>query len=157
MDDFNFDEANARFNKEKLLEEVASDKQEQEEEPAYNKDSSFFDNISCEATDRKDGKEKVRATMSEQRRIDAETFGQAGFSQDGRGRSSRGRGGRRYNNSYSQHNNPSGGGGSSGNQRQEQKVFRPVNQNDRNVSRGGQGGGNSKQSSREQTHTTQHS
>jgi len=121
MDDFNFDEANARFNKEKLLEEVAaSDKQSEsnsDSEPAYNKDSSFFDNISCEATDRKDGKDKARSSMAEQRRLDAETFGQLS-SDRGRGRMSRGRG-RRYTN-----NNMSSAG-----PRQEQKVFRPVNQN----------------------------
>jgi len=100
MDDFNFDEANARFSKEKLLEEVAADKptdMNDTSEHGYNKDSSFFDNISCEATDRKDGKEKARASLSEQRKIDAETFGQTNSYR--RGGMSRGRG-RRYNSQY---------------------------------------------------------
>lgn len=130
MDDFNFDEANARFNKEKILEEVAaSDKQHETtvEEPAYNKESSFFDNISCEATDRKDGKDRIRSSLAEQRRIDAETFGQVSLNR--RGGMSRGRGGgvRRYS------TNNTGYNVNRDNQRynnqDQQKVFRPVNQN----------------------------
>jgi len=147
MDDFNFDEANARFNKEKLLEEVAaSDKQNEktDEEPAYNKDSSFFDNISCEATDRKEGKEKVpRASLAEQRRIDTETFGQLSISNRGRGHMSRGRG-RRYNNQYngSQGSNSGIGNGGARHGQEQTKVFRPVNQNtDRGSGRGGGRGG----------------
>jgi len=127
MDDFNFDEANARFNKEKLSEEIAaSDKQNEisGEEPAYNKESSFFDNISCEATDRKDGKDKIRSSLADQRRLDAETFGPIVMNRRGGGLS-RGRG-RRYpnNNQYQQRD------GQRHNQDQ-QKVFRPVNQNER--------------------------
>jgi len=131
MDDFNFDEANARFNKEKILEEVAaSDKQHETvvEEPAYNKESSFFDNISCEATDRKDGKDKVRSSLAEQRRIDAETFGQLSVNNRRGGGTSRGRGRRYNNNQYSGTPNTSREGQPRHNQDQ-QKVFRPVNQN----------------------------
>ena len=43
---------------------------------AYNKSSSFFDNISCESKERLEaGGGKPRTSYAEQRRLDTETFG----------------------------------------------------------------------------------
>jgi len=147
LDDFDFEGANARFNKEKVLEEVAQKPEEQSDKPpAYNK-LSFFDTISCEATDRMKEKEggKTRQTLSEQRKLDAETFGAMNLNE--RHRNYRGRGGqqnlqRRYNsnpqngNNYNQGLRPQQQQGQQGQQQGQQQnqggmksVFRPVNQN----------------------------
>jgi len=155
LDDFDFEGANARFNKEKVLEEVAQKPEEQSDKPpAYNK-LSFFDTISCEATDRMKEKEggKTRQTLSEQRKLDAETFGAMNLNE--RHRNYRGRGGqqnlqRRYNsnpqngNNYNQGLRPQQQQGQQGQQQGQQQnqggmksVFRPVNQNNNERGRGG--------------------
>jgi protein LSM14 len=102
LEEFDFESSNARFDKEKVMEEVShtekpnllppsiveavtTEKQENEiTEPdksanptAYNKTLSFFDNISCEALERSAEKDRQhpRQSYAEQRKIDAETFG----------------------------------------------------------------------------------
>jgi len=79
---FDFDEANAKFNK---AEEKAETKKEGEESEntatektkgGYNKATSFFDRISCETIDRAAGQE-TRVDRDKQRQLDTETFGTA--------------------------------------------------------------------------------
>jgi protein LSM14 len=115
--DFDFASANAKFNKQDLVKEaiagsplteapvgnvVTSDTAEDAPvpvEPAYNKNKSFFDNISREAKDKENPTEKLggRQWREEQTRKNIETFGQGsvdgGHRGYGRGRG-RGRGGR---------------------------------------------------------------
>eukprot|EP01117_Protostelium_nocturnum_P013776 TRINITY_DN5180_c0_g1_i1.p1 TRINITY_DN5180_c0_g1~~TRINITY_DN5180_c0_g1_i1.p1 ORF type:complete len:507 (-),score=228.76 TRINITY_DN5180_c0_g1_i1:705-2225(-) len=134
-EDFDFESANSRFEKEKPATpfEVSDDDLAAltPPTPAYEK-SSFFDNISCESTDRKES--RGRASLSEQRKLDAETFGSTG-------RPNRGRGGpRRYNNSgfnqNNQNNNNQSGANNTGNrQGGGQRNFRP--QSDGRPTRGG--------------------
>jgi len=104
LEEFDFEGANARFDKEKILEEVATshaDNEDNQSGSAYDKTSSFFDNISCEATEKMKEKEtKVeKKTSADQRKLDSETFGQ--LSLNDRHRNYRGGGGgrgqRRYN------------------------------------------------------------
>ncbi|OAP57681.1 hypothetical protein AYL99_08419 [Fonsecaea erecta] len=128
--DFDFESANAKFNKEDLIKEaIASgspleENPTQEEDdgearkptptrkdslpsagPAYNKSTSFFDNISSEAKDRvegSDGRAYARQVRSEEFKKNIETFGQGNVDGGYRGR---GRGGaygrgRQYGGSY---------------------------------------------------------
>jgi len=118
-EEFDLEASNARFSKEKVYGEVELLKDQEEQAvlvapiPHYDK-NSFFDNISCEATDRlrKEstgigrGASGHSMSFSEQRRLDTETFGSSSVHR-GRGR------GRRF---VSNANNPhrdrreSGGG-----------------------------------------------
>ncbi|KIX99377.1 uncharacterized protein Z520_04953 [Fonsecaea multimorphosa CBS 102226] len=126
--DFDFESANAKFNKEDLIKEaIASgspleENPTQEEDsgekptptrkdslttaaPAYNKSTSFFDNISSEAKDREegnDGRAHARQVRSEEFKKNIETFGQGNVDGGYRGR---GRGGgygrgRQYGGTY---------------------------------------------------------
>ncbi|KAK4242222.1 Scd6-like Sm domain-containing protein [Achaetomium macrosporum] len=118
--DFDFASANAKFNKQDVVKEaiagspltempagnvVTSDAAADAPapvEPAYNKNKSFFDNISREAKDKENPAEKLggRQWREEQTRKNIETFGQGsvdgghrGFGRGrGRGRGGRGRG-----------------------------------------------------------------
>ena len=120
--DYDFESANAKFNKQDLVKEaIASgdplgspvngapedpaDPQLKDSEPnsaTYSKTSSFFDNISSEAKDREDSSSKRlggREFRNEERSKNFETFGQGsvdsyrgGFRGRGRGRGYRGRG-----------------------------------------------------------------
>lgn len=120
--DFDFAEANAKFNKEEVVKEVASPLHEgaqdggeatpevetqapgmSEAPAAYNKSKSFFDNISSEAKDRAENngmKPGGREWRGEEQRKNMETFGQGsvdggyrgGYRGRGRGRGGRGRG-----------------------------------------------------------------
>lgn len=132
-EDFDFESANAEFEtiRKELFEnlKISTDKEEkalEEEEPEsgeiidddkespeyYNKMTSFFDNISCEATD----PHGERITRSAERKLNSETFGisgnnrgynrRGGFNKRG-GRDFGGRGGR---------GNYRGRGGNQGNQ-----------------------------------------
>lgn len=127
--DFDFASANAKFNKGDLVKEAiasgsplteASEEQVNDTQPArkdslqnppapaYNKASSFFDNISSEARDREEAKEiNPRALRGQEFKKNIETFGQGnvdnyrgrgrgrgGYRGRGRGGSYRGRGGR---------------------------------------------------------------
>lgn len=107
--DFDFDEANAKFNKTDLVKEAIagspiaepavadSTVQDTDENPAtaYNKKSSFFDNISSEAKDRADNngqKPGGREWRGEEQRKNMETFGQGSVDGGHRGYRGRGRG-----------------------------------------------------------------
>ena len=119
--DYDFESANAKFNKQDLVKEaiasgepvnspvngVAEDSvntEQKEIDPpsaTYNKTSSFFDNISSEAKDREEGNGKRlggREFRSEEQKKNFETFGQGsvdsyrgGYRGRGRGRGFRGR------------------------------------------------------------------
>jgi hypothetical protein len=121
LEEFDIVGANARFDKEKVMEELSHAEKPNAQatqsedgagsatapaapalEPhdaetgkatAYNKSVSFFDNISCESLDRGNEKDKQRQTYAEQRKLDAETFGLSL------------RGGYRHHHHHS-HNNP---------------------------------------------------
>ncbi|KAK6185554.1 hypothetical protein SNE40_007761 [Patella caerulea] len=120
--EFDFETSNAQFDKEKIEEELKqkltiSDKpvngeKEEGEEPSeqlqpppeedddeiyYDKNKSFFDNISCEAKERAEGKNS-RMSWREERKLNVETFG----ANEGMRRNYRGRGGYRgYSRGYS--------------------------------------------------------
>mmetsp|Transcript_2075 Transcript_2075/g.4842 ORF Transcript_2075/g.4842 Transcript_2075/m.4842 type:complete len:180 (+) Transcript_2075:227-766(+) len=148
MEDFDFEQSNARFNKDGLVQELkkpeeapaAEGAEEGQEavakEPefdapagkAYDKTKSFFDCISCEALDRRqEGGAGKRRSMAEQRKVDVETFGAMSLEHRGHGRG-RGRGrGRRggYNNNRPQHrynNNQQG----YGNHRNAHQLQQPI-------------------------------
>lgn len=118
--DFDFESANAKFNKQDLVKEaIATGSPIVEEEgdldgpedvptspsaapSAYNKTSSFFDNISSETRDREEGASRPRERRGEEEKKNIETFGQGsvdgyrGYRGRGRGRGyggPRGRGG----------------------------------------------------------------
>ncbi|RQM04761.1 hypothetical protein DH86_00004058 [Scytalidium sp. 3C] len=115
--DFDFESANAKFNKDDLVKEAIAGGQEDtapaetegdSAKPAlpasgYNKSTSFFDNISSEAKERAEGggtRPGGREWRGEEQRKNLETFGQGsvdtgfrgGFRGRGRGRGHRGRG-----------------------------------------------------------------
>lgn len=140
-DDYDFASANAKFNKEDLVkeaiasgsplaetageaangvEEVAAAHTENRKDSlpstqAYNKSSSFFDNISSEIKDRQEAHEEHingRQMRSEEYKKNLDTFGQGnvdggGYRGRGRGRGFRGGYNRGYNRGY-------GGGGRGG-------------------------------------------
>lgn len=100
--EFDFESANAQFDKEEIERELkqkltisdknekvvngdkenvenggaheAEEEEEEEDEQFYDKAKSFFDNISCEATERAKGK-PTRTSWKEERKLNAETFG----------------------------------------------------------------------------------
>lgn len=112
--DFDFEESNAKFNKQDLVKEaiagsplgdVSVDESPEPEVPAakYNKSTSFFDNISSESKDRSEAgsnKPGGREWRGEEQKKNVETFGQGsvdngyrgGYRGRGRGRGYRGRG-----------------------------------------------------------------
>ena len=110
--DYDFETANAKFNKEDVVKEkiagspiaeISQDDLEGEAEKAasgepkeaYNKTKSFFDNISSEAKDRKDNngqKPGGREWRGEEQRRNMETFGQGSVDGGFRGYRGRGRG-----------------------------------------------------------------
>lgn len=97
---------------------MATEKNEEIPSKAYDKSSSFFDSISCEATETKD--KPSRQLMAEQRKIDSETFGS--FSN---------RRGGYYNNRGGSYNNRRNYSNNRSNQTRPQtnkQVFKPVNQ-----------------------------
>jgi protein LSM14 len=115
--DFDFESANAKFNKQDLVKEAIAgsplgettpDATTKEENPpsVYNKSTSFFDNISSEAKDRAEGANSGRPGgrewRGEEQKKNVETFGQGSVDNGyrggyrgrgrGRGRGFRGRG-----------------------------------------------------------------
>ncbi|GAP85556.1 putative g2 m phase checkpoint control protein [Rosellinia necatrix] len=130
--DFDFQTANAKFNKQDLAKEAVSispvgdapngsaPETPEPEDGAYNKTRSFFDNISSEARERaENGGQKPggREWRGEEQRKNMETFGQGsvdggyrgGYRGRGRGRgrgNSRGRGGPRGRGTFTQSNAP---------------------------------------------------
>lgn len=73
--------------------DVKKEEKKDEEIVYYDKAKSFFDNISCEATEREQGRVN-RTSWREERKLNAETFG-VSERYRGRGRGFRGRGGYR--------------------------------------------------------------
>lgn len=131
--DFDFESANAKFNKQDLLKEAvagsplgeqpsnssAAPEGEKEEvvPKAYNKATSFFDNISSEAKDRTEAtgsRPGGREWRGEEQKKNVETFGQGsvdnGYRGGYRGRG-RGRGGYRGRGSYAGNGQPTRGRG----------------------------------------------
>lgn len=99
--DFDFASSNAKFDKSEI---IAGDQAEKdgiiihEPDQFYNKEKSFFDDISCESKEYNKGNRSGK--HQEERKLNLETFGQAnpsGNSQHGKRHRSRGRGrGRSY-------------------------------------------------------------
>ncbi|KAI8926489.1 hypothetical protein BC831DRAFT_456423 [Entophlyctis helioformis] len=78
--EYDFESANAKFNKSEV---VPREDHSPTEEVYYTK-SSFFDNISCDSRDRAEaGSIDRRARMTQDRRLNVETFGQSGPSRGG--------------------------------------------------------------------------
>lgn len=73
------------------VDDVKKEEKKDEEIVYYDKAKSFFDNISCEATEREQGRVN-RTSWREERKLNAETFG-VSERYRGRGRGFRGRGG----------------------------------------------------------------
>lgn len=64
--------------------ETGADNPEAEtDDTAYDKNRSFFDNISCEAVERSKGKTQ-RTDWRQERKINSETFGYSGFNRRGK-------------------------------------------------------------------------
>lgn len=121
--EFDFESSNAQFDKEEIERELKQkltlddsskvngektvengEGGEEDDECFYDKSKSFFDNISCEASDRAKGKQS-RPSWKEERKLNAETFGTS----DPR-RGYRGRGGFRGNRGYNNYNGYRGRG-----------------------------------------------
>lgn len=148
--DFDFESANAKFNKEDLIKEaIASgspiaedppastldssingtparkDSYSNNAVPAYNKSSSFFDNISSEAKDREEAKDvNGRALRGAEFKKNVETFGQGNVDSGYRGR---GRGGYRgQRRGYGGNRDGNNGGGYRGGYRGRGRGDAPV-------------------------------
>ncbi len=165
--DFDFESANAKFNKGDLGKEAIASASPLEESPAqeegiadpslptpdrkdslpntaaaYNKSTSFFDNISSEAKDREEGPDgRGRQIRSEEFKKNVETFGQGNVDGGYRGRGRGGgygrgrqyggtyRGGYNNNRGYGGYNNYRGRGGQTQGQPQAQgEVGQPAAQ-----------------------------
>lgn len=68
-EDFDLSAAGTKFEK------VTEESTDKKPLAGYNKTSSFFDNISCEATDRADNVERVKVDREVAREHDKDTFG----------------------------------------------------------------------------------
>jgi len=114
-EDFDFESSLAKFDKAKFAAELIDGKESADFDEdvsdltlAYEK-SSFFDSISCEATDREAEREKstdYRETLKQQRKLDTETFGESSRNNRGRNRRYYNRG-RRGNSNYRKRQNNS--------------------------------------------------
>jgi len=76
VDEFDFAAQNQTFDKDQLAAEFEDQLKLEDEESNFYSKSSFFDNISCDATDRDKGDEGRNKKFSEQRKLDMETFGE---------------------------------------------------------------------------------
>lgn len=72
-DEFDYEEENKKFDKNVVKDEEVDDKMKPLS--GYNKGKSFFDSISCEATERAGDSERVRVDRNTARETDRETFG----------------------------------------------------------------------------------
>jgi protein LSM14 len=114
LEEYDFEKANLEFTElEKGIstlnvndkEADAENENENGEEPAYDKQKSFFDAISCEALERSKGT-NPRPDRRHERKLNEETFGVSGNFRNfrrggyggGRGYNNRGYGGRNYSN-----------------------------------------------------------
>jgi len=114
LEEFDLEASNARFEKEKILAEVSN---QEHVDKAYDKTSSFFDSISCEATDRMKEKDR-RKESQEQRKIDQETFGMEKLHMRG-GYRGRGRGGHSGQSGQQRRNTYGGNSNNYGNNRND--------------------------------------
>ncbi|KAJ1920623.1 hypothetical protein H4219_001181 [Mycoemilia scoparia] len=125
--DFDFESSNSKFNKDELMKEfsglsvgdsetsavdqvVAETSTQPKADAFYDKQKSFFDDISCEVKERIQNQAQGnsidgRARMQKERRQNVETFGQVSIDHRGYGRG-RGRGGRGRGRGYYNNNNP---------------------------------------------------
>eukprot|EP01132_Coremiostelium_polycephalum_P002169 gene2169-2669_t len=126
LEEFDFEGSNSRFNKEKVVEEIAHTATSGNEDTttvdasiegitnglastslshhAYTP-SNFFDTISCESLDKQSGESGKQKSMHEQRKIDQETFGISSVrSYDHRRGRGGARGGARTNQRYYNNN-----------------------------------------------------
>jgi protein LSM14 len=75
--DYDFEKSNEKF--EHLLEELDIKEEAAAPEPSYDKTRSFFDTISCDATEKKEDESLDRRAknklLQDQKRLDTETFG----------------------------------------------------------------------------------
>ena len=127
--DYDFETANQKFNKEDLIKEaiasgspaaddVSGDGLERHDSnpsagKAYNKSSSFFDNISSEARDREDnvdGRAMARQNRADEFKRNVDTFGQGNVDGGYRGRGRGGYRGRQYGGSRGYRGNRGFGG-----------------------------------------------
>ncbi|KAJ3115764.1 hypothetical protein HK100_001254, partial [Physocladia obscura] len=122
--DFDFESMNAKFNKSEVVtirSDETADSPDAElrlatvsDDKFYDKQSSFFDNISCEARDRAEGERRI-VRGPQERKLNLETFGQTSVDNNRnnyRKVGGRGRGGRSYypNNSGNGNRGANGGG-----------------------------------------------
>ncbi|KAJ3202985.1 hypothetical protein HDU82_006936 [Entophlyctis luteolus] len=119
--DFDFESMNAKFNKNAIVTNnaLASDSRisddadaktpetTDETEQFYNKETSFFDNISCDAKDRADRDRRVFRGQ-EERKMNMETFGQTSINNNRRGGRRGGRGGRGGRGNFNKTRAPNG-------------------------------------------------
>jgi protein LSM14 len=119
--DYDFQETLGNFNKEEEMAKLSvggEEGQDEEKEPAYNKQSSFFDSISCDAIDRLEGKNNGRMRAAEERKLNTETFGAVSLNDNrGRHRGGRGRGGGKGKGKGKGGDRGKGGGGKGGDRR----------------------------------------
>eukprot|EP00005_Dracoamoeba_jomungandri_P006056 CAMPEP_0174261764 /NCGR_PEP_ID=MMETSP0439-20130205/12099_1 /TAXON_ID=0 /ORGANISM="Stereomyxa ramosa, Strain Chinc5" /LENGTH=439 /DNA_ID=CAMNT_0015346319 /DNA_START=15 /DNA_END=1334 /DNA_ORIENTATION=- len=128
--DFDFEKANAKLDREKLKEEV--EKKGEVPKKSYDKSSSFFDNLSCEATDRlQQTGYRRRESYANQRRLNVETFGQLSLNDQRNSRNNRNRKRYNHNNNRNNWNNYNHNRSHQYNNRSHQtkKVFMPVHSN----------------------------
>merc|ERR1712014_108542 len=97
--DFDFESSLAKFDEEKFAADLMGDSVEDGDElPSVStgyQQSSFFDTISCEATDREgDRSSDHRANLKQQRKLDTETFGETAVQRSNRRNNRNGRRGR---------------------------------------------------------------
>ncbi|KAJ3099405.1 hypothetical protein HK100_004892 [Physocladia obscura] len=124
--DFDFELMNSKFNKGEVVTirpDETADSPDTESRAAtlsddkfYDKKSSFFDNISCEARDRAEGERRV-VRGPQERKLNLETFGQTTIDSNRnnyRRGGGRGRGGRSYYPNNGGNSSRGGNGGSRG-------------------------------------------
>lgn len=75
--DFDLAAANVKFDKSKVQADIEDTGNDHVSKPmeGYDKGKSFFDNISCEATDRAKDSERQKVDRDKAREMDKETFG----------------------------------------------------------------------------------
>lgn len=112
--EYDFESANAKFNKEEVVEELKDNLSHK----FYDKKSSFFDSISCESNVESSSR---TFKSSEERKLNMETFGRA-TSYHRRGGRGRGRGGQKHSNdrrNNGSHNPTQSNGNESNRKKQE--------------------------------------
>lgn len=107
-DEFDFSQSNAKFSKDEITANIPAEVEEATSAPSYNKNVSFFDDISCQ---KNSDNSRVNDRNRTERNLNMETFGQAApprrYGHRGRGRggsynNSNYRGGHNNSNSYNQ-------------------------------------------------------